>query len=241
MKYTTPNKVWDFPYDSKMLECILKETYLRKDYQAGLNYIRKIKNPIVLDIGAYIGVTPLFFARHKGAKIYAVEPHPDSYKSLLINTQGKNITCINNAIVDCEGEQFIYQNDKGIGMSLIKPKNLEGYVKLPIVAIRIEHLFRELKLTHVDLMKIDVEGCEYEIFLSDGFKELVPKIDFIIGESHEIGTTPYTIIKPILEEAGYKVKFLPVKNVEIHSRVMVSSGKEHLIKQLCQTMFIAQR
>lgn len=241
MKFTTRNKVWDFPYDDKTLRGILAETYGRKDYQVGLDHILKIKNPIVVDIGAYIGVTPLFFARHKGAKIYAIEPHPDSYKSLLENVRGTSIVCINNAIADYEGVQYIFQSNKSIGMSVISPRDLKGYDKIPVTTITLKHLFKSLGITHVDLLKIDVEGCEYEIFLSDEFKDVVPVIDYIIGEAHEVNSTPYTLIKPILEQYGYKTRFLPIKNVEVHSQITVSSGKKYLIKHLCNTMFVAEK
>ena len=243
MKFATKNKTWDFPYDEVTLKSILKEVYYREDYKPGLNYIKKLKNPVVVDIGAYIGITALYFARHKEATIYAIEPHPHSFRSLFANTKDNpKIKQINNAITGQEGQFSLYQNNKTIGMSLIQPKDATEYQEIPVAAITIDHFFNAMKIKHVDLLKIDVEGCEYEIFLSDGFKKVAPKIDYIIGESHEIGNAMnYTIVKPILEQRGYKVEFLPVQNVTIITTVTVSGGKKYDIEHLCNTMFTAQR
>jgi FkbM family methyltransferase len=243
MKFNTKTKVWDFPYDETTFKGVLKEVWYREDYKPGLDYINTLKKPVVVDIGAYVGITALYFARHPKAKIYAVEPHPDSFKSLIENTKDiPRIMQVNNAIAGDEGFFSIYQDKNTIGMSIITPKDVTGYKAIPITAITIDHFFNAMKIKHVDLLKIDVEGCEYEIFLSDGFKKVAPKIDYIIGEAHEIGNSMnYTVVKPILEQLGYTVEFLPVKNVGIVTTITVSNGKKHEIKHLCNTMFTAQR
>ena len=227
----------DYPYDSNTLKQVINEVLARKDYSPGLDYIKGIENPVVLDLGAYIGITALYFSSHKGTKIYAVEPHPESFNSLVINMKNyPNVVPINYAVGMTEETRFIAQAKDTIGMTLFgKPEDTRFAVK----AVSIKTLFDEYKIDHVDMMKIDVENAEFEIFLSEGFDAVKDKIDYIIGEAHN-DIMPYQAVKAILEEKGFKVKFLPMENV-ISSYNFKVNGKMKSLDIQLQTMFIARR
>ena len=78
--------------------------------------------------------------------------------------------------------------------------------------ITIEEFFKENKIEHIDVMKIDVEGAEYIIFADNSFKNIANKIDFIIGESHYINEMLPDHVLALLKRAGFKAKLLPIKN-----------------------------
>lgn len=227
----------DNPYDEATAKQVLYEVFEKEEYKDGMDYINLIDKPVIVDLGAYIGITPLYFAQKEDAKIYAVEPHPDSYKSLVLNTKhNKNIIPINNSIGFKEHDQFIYQDDKHIGMSMYERNKT---IKFPIHTITIKQLFDKYKIEHIDLLKIDVEDAEFEIFLSDAFDEVKDKIDFIVGEAHN-DEMPYQGVKTILEGRGFKVEFLPIDNV-ITKYVFKFDDKIKEVNLPLQTLFHAFR
>ena len=229
---------WEYPYDEKAIKQVLNEVFSRQDYKKGLNYLRKIKNPVVVDLGAYVGVTPIYFSMHKGTTVYAVEPHPDTFKALVFNTQQyPNIIPVNYAIGDKTEPRSIAQELGKLGMSLY---GNPGEARIPVRAITIKDLFDKYKIKHVDLLKIDVENAEYEIFLSDAFDKVKDKIDFIIGESHN-DVMPYEAVRSILEGKGFTVTYLPVSNVVSTFQFKMSGNKIKTVQVLLHTMFIATK
>ena len=53
-----------------------------------------VENRVVLDIGAFIGDTPLYWIRKGASKVYAVEPVPEHYEVLCLNARGLPIVPI---------------------------------------------------------------------------------------------------------------------------------------------------
>ena len=44
-----------------------------------------VKNKNILDIGAFVGDSPIYFILKGAKKVYAIEPHPDVYNEMLEN------------------------------------------------------------------------------------------------------------------------------------------------------------
>jgi hypothetical protein len=67
----------------------------------------------------------------------------------------------------------------------------------------------EISETEIDLMKVDIEGSEYEVLYSSPPK-LLQKIKRIYVECHEVENSPPTYnlqhMKSFLEELGYHVE-----------------------------------
>jgi FkbM family methyltransferase len=177
----------------------------------------KEKNKIIVDMGANIGMASLYLSQFADT-VHSIEPSRSIYECLVENTKGMNIITHNVAIHGVEGykelisvddnpPQGFYPNDSG---------GQKTKAKEVVKCITIEQFMTDNKIKHIDLLKIDVEGAEYEIFMSDAFEKMAPKIDAIVGESHfvkDTGAFPQAIPE-ILKLYGFKTRFIktPLKN-----------------------------
>ena len=174
---------------------ILNEVFVTKDY----NFIINGK-AVVIDIGANIGLSSLFFSRLDFVDaIYAFEPVLDTYNQAQYNfelnksihkvKQIKNIGLGENN----RKETFLFnKNNKGnTGVrGLLSPsyKNViveERQVQINEASSEIENIVRQSGTKKI-VIKMDCEGAEYEILLSLK-KELLDRIDIIILEWHDKG------------------------------------------------------
>jgi len=139
------------------------------------------KNRDVVDIGANIGDTAIYFAL-KGAKhVYAFEPYPYSYdiamKNIKLNHLEDKITLLNEG---CGKSGSIaikedYKNTVGTDLKSFK----EGK-KIRIEGL--DEIVKRFNLKHAAL-KVDCEGCEYDLILNAS-DEALKAFDQIIIEYH---------------------------------------------------------
>jgi len=226
--------------DDKNIRFIAGEIFETKEYEEGYRVIKDRKNPVILDIGAHIGMASVYFSQIKGARIFSFEPCSKNYECLVKNIKGLNVKTFNYGVTafNCEhrnfGSETLYCKHRGLPVQeIIKTRNMEW-------------VFKTCNLDHVDLMKIDVEGAEYEIFMTSSFAKVSNKIDFIIGESH-LGIEPFhpADLAPILERAGFKLGFLPNINYNKSWEVVFEDeqggGERIKLKYPMSTLFVAQR
>lgn len=141
-----------------------------------LIFLKTKRKDNCLDIGANIGDVSLVMWL-KGAKVLALEPHPEAFKKLKSRTSIlKNISSINMAICseNCIQKLYLHENiinksDKKNLLALSKASSLkkekdnlnENYFEVKGITI-----FELLKNQNFkpNLIKCDIEGSEYEIY-----------------------------------------------------------------------------
>lgn len=168
------------------------------------------KDMTILDVGANIGLSTLYFKPH-ARMIYAIEPNNDYYSFLNLNTSHyTNIKTFNVGlgISDRIGTLFSNSNEMRTETIFGTGENSQSFDQQSI-----DTFFKKQHIEHIDLLKIDCEGAEYPIFASDGFREVAPKIDCIIGEAHVMGSLRHEYIPEILKEYEFHVKFYPFENI----------------------------
>jgi FkbM family methyltransferase len=115
----------------------------------------------------------------------AYEPIESTYLSLLDNislNNCKNIKAFNFGIAGkSEVKTFNYSKEASILSSMIL--NVKNEKKIKIKCITLEDIITDNKLENIDLLKIDCEGAEFEIFYSTK-KEYLQKIKEIRMEYH---------------------------------------------------------
>ncbi|MCS7074324.1 MAG: FkbM family methyltransferase [Bacteroidia bacterium] len=122
---------------------------------------------VILDIGANIGSSALFFAsQNPTAQILAFEPHPDTFQRAIENIRlnaYQNIELFNVGLGHTVGTLKLYEvNERNPGMNRILP----GEFSFPYREIQIEVLDQVLKqknINRIDFLKLDVEGFEYAV------------------------------------------------------------------------------
>ena len=140
------------------------------------NMLKNIENPIIFDIGAYVGDTvELFKKSFSESNIHAFEPFPISFDTLnkrFIKTE--NFFLNNLAVGDSTGvkKQMYITKNKG-SSSLLKPeKNANKFwqgnpllieKKLEVETITIDYYCQKNNIEKIDLLKIDVQGNEIEV------------------------------------------------------------------------------
>ena len=122
-------------------------------------------NPsMIVDAGAHIGMASILFAlKYPAARIIAVEPEASNFAALVRNTTPyKTITPIHAALWRENGEVTL-------GPSNAHPKGAFQIVEngqQRVRAITMDRLLSETGISSIDLLKVDIEGAEIEVFES---------------------------------------------------------------------------
>lgn len=176
----------------------------RGDDEAFLKRYLKQGDTLV-DVGANIGDLTLTAALAVGpkGKVYSFEAHPRTYgflrKNIALNNCS-NITLFNLALGDKESEIF-FSDLKWDDLNHVSGRSQGISVKMA----RLDDL--ALLESHIQLLKIDVEG--YEKFVLDGASSTLRKVSCIYFESWErhfskYGYTCRDVIN-LLSEQGFTV------------------------------------
>lgn len=169
-------------FNAQSLLFLFEEIFLTKDYF----FHNSSNNPIIIDCGANIGISCLFFSKFfPNATIYAFEPNPAAYELLVYNVRQnnlKNIHTFNKALSNSAGKVKIYNSNTVYGSlttSVLSERGGDNYMEVDSISLS-DFLINE----QVDLIKMDVEGAEIEI-LGDLFKNgLIQKSTNYIIEYH---------------------------------------------------------
>jgi FkbM family methyltransferase len=159
---------------SRVDAAILHDVLIAREYDLPLDGPHAI-----LDLGAHIGISACRFAsRYPAATVIAVEPEPDNFDLLAVNaTPYENIVPVHAAIWDKAGR-----------ISLVDPRGGSWAYQTTgtpgdIEAVTIEELLARYGIEHVDLLKVNIEGAEIELF--SGNCGWLDRVDAIVVELHD--------------------------------------------------------
>ena len=119
---------------------------------------------IFVDVGANVGTYAMVLARHvgPGGKVIAIEPHPVTHARLAFNNTASGYTQVKlvaAAAGPADGELMIETDGENLGASHIVSGQASGKaIKVP--SLRLQRILEEAGASHVDALKIDVEGFE---------------------------------------------------------------------------------
>ena len=153
-----------------------------EDYYKFLN----VQNKSVLDIGAFIGDSSIYFILKGAKKVYAIEPHPNAYKEMIENIKLNNmedkIIPINMGISYDNNYIMIYTKDMTLVAGSFFNSNNNG-IKVP--AGKLSNIIDKYNID-AQVLKMDCEGCEYDIILKD--YDTIKEFDEIGFEYHAYNT-----------------------------------------------------
>jgi len=187
---------------------IFQEIFLLDIYS-----IRSLRNSFdsVIDIGANIGLFSSAMLK-RAKRVIAVEPVSENYQQALKNID-LNGGCSSDVLryaITTESNQLVtvfHEKRNTVGHSLKRGwiKNIDSRESVP--AITLSDLLRIANCDSVDLLKCDVEGSEYDIFLCTPPEDL-RKIHMIIMEVHISVDLPPSLLKKLvsyLESVGFSI------------------------------------
>ena len=154
----------------------IREQFVEEQY----NFLRPA-NKVVVDIGGNVGDTSLYFLSNGAKKVYAFEPNPYFYdlakKNLRSSTKSKDIVFTN---AGGSGKKTKVAASSMLG-ELVSLK--EKYSKSKDVELlTLEDIIKRSKVKKA-VMKIDCEGCEYDLILNSK-PETLKKFDRIAIAHH---------------------------------------------------------
>lgn len=157
---------------------VFRQIFITRDYSIPL----KIKPRLIVDAGANVGYSSLWFSRkYPKAKIIAVEPEKSNYDILEKNTKSeKNIFPIKAGLWNKKTSLKII-NEDGDKWGFQTKEDVSG--KNNINTITIDEILKQNNLDKIDLLKIDIEGAEKELFSKN--TEWLKKVDVLIIELHD--------------------------------------------------------
>lgn len=153
-----------------------------------------VKNKDVVDIGANIGDSALYFATKQSKRVLAFEPYKNNLsimsRSMLLN-KIKNVVIINQAVADKIKTVKLPEN--GTFSSTINAKG-----KIPVEVTTLKSIVTNYNILN-GVLKLDCEGSEYDIILSQQ-SSVLRKFNQMIIEYHY----GYKNLEKKLKIAGFK-------------------------------------
>jgi FkbM family methyltransferase len=161
--------------------------------------LREIRRPVrtVVDIGANIGLFSLWARHHfPDAMIHAYEPNDAIWGFTVGNLTSARIVLFNEGVGSEESAAtLISQHSSRLTPTKRDP---QGNVKLT----GIDTVIRRLGGTNIDLLKIDCEGAEWDIFLRrDAFRT----VRHIRMEYHLNQNQNLACFEAVTSELGFKI------------------------------------
>jgi len=164
------------PFDFATLE----EVILKEDYNLNINF-----NPsTIIDGGANIGLTSVFFAnKYPQANIVAVEPEEGNFEMLKKNTKNyRKIGLIKAGI--WSHPTILSVIDEGKGNNSFTVTEILSPEIDSIKAISIYDIMQERGWDTIDILKLDIEGAEKNVF-EKNFEQWLPWVKILIIEFHD--------------------------------------------------------
>jgi FkbM family methyltransferase len=156
------------------------QIFYRKDYD--LRYPAEPKT--ILDLGANIGLSVIYFkSRFPDATIIAVEPDPENFRMLQDNTRAyADVHCLNYGIWNKHA--FLEIKDPGFGKWALMLSEVKEKSGSTVEAISVNDILAKFKIDKLDILKIDIEGSEKELF-EDNYEKWLPLVNMLIIELHD--------------------------------------------------------
>ncbi len=217
-----------FVFNNKKLSVILpdsaaksvwSEIFKIREYKSAEMLITDAKESI-LDVGAHVGMFSMYCrVFNQNVPIFALEPEDNNYKILVENIKNNELKKIKTFQVALgEYSQKIELvispdsiNHKLSSLSIHQTKeeyNNEKHQSVQTHTLR-DFIDKE-KIKKISLLKMDIEGGEYEVFSACTTYEF-RQINAIVMEYHNFADRHYQEIENQLRENGFGVQIFPSK------------------------------
>lgn len=171
------------------------------------------RRSVVLDLGAFIGWYAILAAkRAKYGRVLAVEPDPESFVELTKNAvlnRARNLTCASICVGATSG--LVRGGHAGRGLQLAQTFRSQGARlaaddRIVTSTVRVADLCSFVGLTNLSIVKMDIEGAEFEVLLT--MRELLESgRPTLLLETHvsSFADGHSSQVEDMLRELGYEL------------------------------------
>ncbi len=157
-----------------------REVLVREDYGLPAGFVPET----ILDAGANIGLTSVFLAsRFPAAQLVSVEPDEGNFSQLKLNARAyPNIHPVRAGI--WPRSCLLKLVDTGEGHNAYQVREIPSGTEEGLNAISPRNIMDERGWASIDLLKVDIEGAELELFRSE-VEGWLPHTRILFVETHD--------------------------------------------------------
>jgi FkbM family methyltransferase len=164
--------------------------FIKEDYK-----FLPVKGKVVVDIGAGIGDSSIYFVSHGAKKVLGLEPDTTRFEFAKKNIKANNFSD-KIEIIHSGG---MGMNSENSGVKQYQFKGLVDTINKPAEFMTLEQIINKLEQAP-DILKLSCIGCEYDLLLNTP-EEIIRKFSHIQVQ-YVLG---YRNIRDKLEKCGFEV------------------------------------
>lgn len=218
---TKPNKI-TFKVSLPLYQ-VFKEIFLENVYNIDAVVSQLPQKPVIIDIGANaVFFDVLILSKVKDAKIFAYEPIPRNIQQIKTTLEANaaiknNVNIYQLAVTGRASDKidlFIESEDENsVIASIFSDFNKSNANKISVDTITLTDIILKNDLAEIDILKVDCEGSEYDIFYNTD-PALIRRAKMILLEVHDLDADQKNIkaMSKFLVDAGYDVTHEPINN-----------------------------
>jgi FkbM family methyltransferase len=190
--------------DPLVLQQVLLKTGRKAEY-----YLPPLFRPqVILDIGSNIGASILYFRdRFPKAKIIGFEPHPETFSVLQKNVEGlPSVSVLNCGLGAANSRVSVPSEMINFGAFSTKGRQRSQSQERKMVDCdirRLDDVLPELGIDQIDLIKIDCEGAEADVFAGLS-SQILERCQWIVGELHD--ASAFTLLAKLAPQFDLDLK-----------------------------------
>lgn len=166
-------------------DAAFNQVFVELDYAAP--FLKNFSPKVIVDAGAYVGYSAVYFTnKYPDAQIIAIEPEDSNFNLLEKNTQAyPNIKRVKAAIWSKKAKlQSANVNEREWGFRVQESEYSKTDHSKFIPSVTIPEIMEIYGLDSIDILKIDIEGAERELF-SENCEAWITKCKVIVIELHD--------------------------------------------------------
>lgn len=187
----------------------IKDILLNREYEYLPEFeLNRFHDKKIVDGGAHVGLFSLVASTY-AKEVISIEPHPVNFKLLQLNLEindARNVIPINRALWSKSETLILYKGGHTGAHTVLNSQNARVTERFSVNSMSLKDVID--KFGEIDLLKMDLEGAEFEVLGKLDYKVL-SNIRNLVTECHlEVGDVNQ--LEKFLKEKGYYTeKFTP--------------------------------
>jgi FkbM family methyltransferase len=134
------------------------------------NHGVSFENKIIVDVGAYIGDSAIYFAKHGASRVIAYEPIKATFeyltRNIALNKVENIVRPFNKGVSGVREALLVRYNPALTSAASSVDHRLEAGSSVSVECITLADIFTENDINKVDVLKLNCEGCEFSTILN---------------------------------------------------------------------------